>query len=86
MNCAATRQALKNDVREIEDFTVETVRKAGVTGIDIGLLAQKIYDHYPNFKAKKLGYSTFQKFVHSLQDLQVENLGNNQKNVYMRRN
>jgi len=77
---------LKNDAREIEEFTVETVRKAGVTGIDIGLLAQKIYDHYPNFKAKKLGYSTFQKFVHSLQDLQVENLGNNQKNVYMRRN
>ena len=77
---------LKNDAREIEDFTVETVRKAGVTGIDIGLLAQKIYDHYPNFKAKKLGYSTFQKFAHSLQDLQVENLGNNQKNVYMRRN
>lgn len=76
---------LKNDVDEIEEFTVETVRKAGVTGIDIGLLAQKIYDHYPNFKAKKLGYSTFQKFVHSLQELQVENLGNNQKNVYMRR-
>lgn len=77
---------LKNDAREIEEFTVETVRRAGVTGIDIGLLAQKIYDHYPNFKAKKLGYSTFQKFVHSLQELQVENLGNNQKNVYMRRN
>lgn len=77
---------LKNDAREIEEFTVETVCRAGVTGIDIGLLAQKIYDHYPNFKAKKLGYSTFQKFVHSLQELQVENLGNNQKNVYMRRN
>lgn len=75
---------LKNDAVEIEEFTVETVRKAGVTGIDIGLLAQKIYDHYPNFKAKKLGYSTFQKFIHSLQELQVENLGNNQKNVYIR--
>ena len=76
---------LKNDSSEIEEFTVESVRRAGVTGIDIGLLAQKIYDHYPNFKPKKLGYSTFQKYVHSLQELQVENLGNNQKNVYMRR-
>lgn len=75
---------LKNDAREIEEFTVEAVRRAGITGIDIGQLAQKIYDHYPNFKAKKLGYSTFQKFVHSLQELQVENLGNNQKNVYIR--
>ena len=63
---------------------MEAVRRAGITGIDIGQLAQKIYDHYPNFKAKKLGYSTFQKFVHSLQELQVENLGNNQKNVYIR--
>lgn len=76
---------LKNDAREIEEYTVETVKKAGVTGIDIGQLAQKIYDRYPNFKVKKLGYATFQKFIHSLKELQIENLGNNQKNVYMKR-
>lgn len=76
---------LKNDAREIEEFTIETVRKAGVTGIDIGQLAQKIYDHYPNFKVKKLGYSTFQKFIHSIHGLQVEKLANNQKNVYLRK-
>jgi Fe-S-cluster formation regulator IscX/YfhJ len=76
---------LKNDITEIETFTVETVKKAGVTGIDIGLLAQKLYDHYPNFKAKKLGYSTFQKFVAGISQLQIENLGNNQKNVYLKR-
>ena len=76
---------LKNDIKEIETFTVETVRKAGVTGIDIALLAQKLYDHYPNFKAKKFGYSTFQKFVSSIAQLQIEDIGNNQKNVYVRR-
>lgn len=76
---------LKNDAREIEEFAIESVRRAGVTGIDIGQLAQKIYDRYPNFKVKKLGYATFQKFIHSLRELQIENLGNNQKNVYMRR-
>ncbi|MCH5265935.1 MAG: NYN domain-containing protein [Lachnospiraceae bacterium] len=76
---------LKNDAREIEEFAVDTVRRAGVTGIDIGQLAQKIYDRYPNFKVKKLGYATFQKFIHSLHELQIENLGNNQKNVYMKR-
>lgn len=76
---------LKSDAREIEDFAVEIVQKSGVTGIDIGQLAQKIYDHYPNFKVKKLGYSTFQKFIHSISELQVENLGNNQKNVYMKK-
>lgn len=77
--------SLKNDATEIEQFAVTTVKKAGVTGIDIGLLAQKIHDHYPNFKVKKLGYSTFQKFVHSIRDLQIENVGGNQKNVYMRK-
>ncbi|MCH5251466.1 MAG: NYN domain-containing protein [Lachnospiraceae bacterium] len=76
---------LKSDAREIEDFAIEVVKKSGVTGIDIGQLAQKIYDRYPNFKVKKLGYSTFQKFVHSIREIQIENLGNNQKNVYMRR-
>lgn len=76
---------LKNDAREIEEFAIESVRRAGVTGIDIGQLAQKIYDRYPNFKVKKLGYATFQKFIQSLRELQIENLGNNQKNVYMRR-
>ncbi|MDY3909317.1 MAG: NYN domain-containing protein [Eubacterium sp.] len=77
--------SLKNDATEIEQFAVTTVKKAGVTGIDIGLLAQKIHDHYPNFKVKKLGYSTFQKFVHSIRELQIENVGGNQKNVYMRK-
>lgn len=76
---------LTSDAKEIENFAVETVRGAGVTGIGIGQLAQKIYDHYPNFKVKKLGYSTFQKFVHSIDKLQVEDIGNNQKNVYMRK-
>lgn len=77
--------SLKNDATEIEQFAVTTVKKAGVTGIDIGLLAQKIHDHYPNFKVKKLGYSTFQKFVHSIRELQIENVGGNQKNVYIRK-
>lgn len=76
---------LKNDEKEIEEFAVDVVRKCGVEGIDIGLLAQKIYDHYPNFKVKKLGYSTFQKFINSIQTLQIENLGNNLKNVYIRK-
>lgn len=76
---------LKSDALEIENFAVKTVQVAGVTGVGIGQLAQKIYDHYPNFKVKKLGYSTFQKFIQSIDRLQVEDIGNNQKNVYMRK-
>lgn len=75
---------LKSNIKEVEAFTVETVRKAGEAGIGISILAQKLYDHFPNFKVKKLGYSTFQKFIHSISGLQVKNLGNNQKNVYIK--
>lgn len=76
---------LKSNLAEIEEYAVATVQKAGVTGIGIGHLAQKIHDHYPDFKVKKLGYSTFQKFVQSIRKLQIENVGENQKNVYMKK-
>lgn len=84
-NHTSIQVILKNDAKEVEQFMVDTVKKAGVTGIDIGQLAQKVYDHFPNFKVKKLGYATFQKLVHSIRALQVENVGNNQKNVYLKR-
>ena len=84
-NHTSIQVILKNDAKEVEQFMVDTVKKAGVTGIDIGQLAQKVYDHFPNFKVKKLGYATFQKLVHSIHALQVENVGNNQKNVYLKR-
>lgn len=76
---------LKSDAREIEEFAVMTVKKAGTAGVDIGHLAQKIHDHYPNFKVKKLGYSTFQKFIHSIHELRVENAENNQKIVHLKK-
>lgn len=76
---------LKSNLAEIEEYAVAAVQKAGVTGIGIGHLAQKIHDHYPDFKVKKLGYSTFQKFVQSIRKLQIENVGENQKNVYMKK-
>lgn len=76
---------LKSNIAEIEEYAIAAVQKAGVTGIGIGHLAQKIHDHYPDFKVKKLGYSTFQKFIQSIRKLQIEDVGENQKNVYMKK-
>lgn len=84
-NNTSVNVILKSDAKEIEERMIKIVEKAGVTGIGIGQLAQKVHDHYPNFKVKKLGYSTFQKLVQSIRELQVEDVGKNQKNVYMRR-
>ena len=47
-NHTSIQVILKNDAKEVEQFMVDTVKKAGVTGIDIGQLAQKVYDHFPN--------------------------------------
>ena len=77
--------ALKNDTSEIIEFAIKCVDKAGITGIDISQLANCVYDRYPNFRASKLGYATFQKFIHSIPELQIEKLENNQKNVYLKR-
>ena len=84
-NKSTVTVALKNDTSEIIAFAVKCVDKEGITGMDISQLANRIYERYPNFKPSQIGYATFQKFVHSIPDLQVEKLENNQKNVYIRR-
>lgn len=84
-NKSTVTVTLKNDTSEIVDFAIKCVDKAGIEGVDISQLANKVYERFPNFKASKVGYATFQKFIHSIKDLQVEKLENNQKNVYIRR-
>ena len=74
-----------NDTSEIVDYAIRCVDKAGIEGLDISQLANLVYEKYPNFRSSKFGYATFQKFIHSIGELQVEKLENNQKNVYIKR-
>ena len=82
-NKSTVTVALKNDTSEIVEFAVKCVEHEGIEGLDISQLANRVYERYPNFKPSQMGYATFQKFIHSIPDLQVEKLENNQKNVYM---
>ena len=84
-NKSTVTVAMKNDISEIVDFAIKCVYKNGIEGIDISQLANSVYERYPNFKPSQIGYATFQKFIHSIPELQVEKLENNQKNVYIRR-
>ena len=84
-NKSTVTVVLANDTSEIVDYAIKCVDKEGIEGIDISQLANRVYERYPNFRASKLGYATFQKFIHSIPELQVEKLENNQKNVYIKR-
>lgn len=72
---------LKSNAKEYEKYAIEVVQKAGIEGIEIGQLAQKMRSKYSDFKANKLGYSTFQKFVKGIGKLQIKDEGNHRKKV-----
>lgn len=77
---------LKADISEMEEFTLDIVRKSGSSGIELGQLAQKIYNKKKNFQVKKFGYSTFQKFVQGISDVRVDVRGKNQKFAVLNEN
>lgn len=60
-------------------FAVDTVKKAGDKGIELGLLGQKIHSEFPKFNVKEFGYSTLSKFIYGIKDLKIENDGSRMK-------
>ena len=60
-------------------FAVETVKKAGDKGIELGLLGQKIHSEFPKFNVKEFGYSTLSKFIHGIKSLKIANDGSRMK-------
>jgi hypothetical protein len=60
-------------------FAVETVKKAGDKGIELGYLGQKIHSEFPEFNVKEFGYSTLSKFIHGIKDLKIANDGSRMK-------
>ena len=60
-------------------FAVETVKKAGDKGIELGLLGQKIHAEFPKFNVKEFGYSTLSKFIHGIKSLKIANDGSRMK-------
>lgn len=60
---------IKNNSNKIEKFIysiIETNKQFG-----LGNLANEIHNHFPNFNHKALGYSTFKKYISSIQWLKI---------------
>ena len=67
----------------VREFAIDTVRKAGSKGIELGLLGQKIHAEFPQFNVKEFGYSTLSKFIYGIKTLKIESSESRMK-VYLR--
>lgn len=70
--------------KQVVDFAVECVQKAGGDGMDLGALGQKIHSKYPNFRVREFGYSTLQKFISSIAVFKINSNEDNRKMVYLK--
>ncbi len=63
------------DTRDLRERVVEFVRnrlaRADGAIMNLSTLAQELYDSFPNFKLKDMGYSQFSQFVDSIPDVKV---------------
>lgn len=56
---------------QLENYIRECVQQSQGEGVDLATMGQKIHKKYPDFKVKEYGYSSFQKFVSHISDLQL---------------
>lgn len=72
--------------KQVTDFAIESVQKAGNKGLELGALGQKIHAKYPNFNVKEYGYSTLSKFIYGIKLLKIETISENRKMVFLKGN
>lgn len=56
---------------DVQQYITDLVKAGGAAGIDMGLLANRIYSSYTDFKVRDYGYSQFKKFINSLDRIEV---------------
>lgn len=69
-------------MNSLEEFITNNVKTQGKQGMDLGMLANKVYMEYNNFKVRDYGYSQFKKFVRSLPGIEVRELDKEIRAVY----
>ena len=56
----------------LEEFIVQQIKEAGVQGILLGTLGNRIHNKFKDFKVRDYGYSQFKQYVQSLRTVEVE--------------
>lgn len=66
----------------IESKIVEMVKSHGDKGINLGSLSSDIKNEYPEFNIKELGFSKFEQFIRSIDELEVKSITPLNKRVF----
>ncbi len=56
----------------LEEFIIQQIKEAGVQGILLGTLGNRIHNKFKDFKVRDYGYSQFKQYVQSLPNIEVE--------------
>ena len=57
--------------KAVTAFIIQCVADAGRSGIDLGVVGQRVHQRYPTFTVKTFGYSTLSKFVSVIDHIQI---------------
>lgn len=83
-NFISVELRLDTDMREsLEQFIINNVSEYGSQGMDLGMLANKVYLEYTNFKVRDYGYSQFKKYVRSIPGMEVKEIDKDIRAVYL---
>lgn len=68
----------------MEKRIVEMVRSHGDKGINLGSLNSDIKNEFPDFNPKEFGFSKFEQYIRSIDELEVKNTTPLNKKVYVK--
>lgn len=57
--------------KAVTAYIIQCVSDAGKSGIDLGVVGQRIHQRYPTFTVKTFGYSTLSKFVSVIDRIEI---------------
>ena len=79
--------ALKEDrgmKEDIDAYVVNLVQKAGKDGMELSTLGNRVYEKYKDFKIRDYGYAQFNKYVKSVDHIEVKQDGTILKARYVK--
>lgn len=79
--------ALKEDrgmKEDIDAYVVSLVQKAGKDGMELSTLGNRVYEKYKEFKIRDYGYAQFNKYVKSVDHIEVKQDGTILKARYVK--
>lgn len=57
---------------DIDRFVLKLVKEAGGDGIELSILANRVYEKYKSFKISAYGYSQFSQYIKSLHNIKLQ--------------